>query len=106
MNKAKKTWNSITGAAARLCSALHRALCRVILAPVYLYRRFLSPLKGQGSCRFTPTCSAYCIEAVMEWGIAVGLALSIWRVLRCNPFCPGGHDPVPECPWRRKGDKK
>ena len=80
---------------------LHEYVCRVFLIPVHLYRKYLSPLKGQGSCRFTPTCSAYCIEAVMEWGILIGLALTLWRVLRCNPFCSGGHDPVPKCPWRK-----
>lgn len=98
MNKAKKLWNSVKKTAAWA----HRGLCRLVLVPVQLYRKFLSPLKGQGSCRFTPTCSAYCIEAVMEWGILIGLALTLWRVLRCNPFCPGGHDPVPECPWRKE----
>ena len=98
MNKAKKVWNR----AADTAAWLHRGLCRIVLVPVHLYRRFLSPLKGQGSCRFTPTCSAYCIEAVMEWGILVGLALTVWRVLRCNPFCRGGADPVPENPLRRK----
>ena len=81
---------------------IHTALCRSILIPVYLYRKFLSPLKGQSSCRFTPTCSQYCIEAVMEWGILIGLALTIWRLLRCNPFCRGGADPVPKNPLRRK----
>ena len=81
---------------------IHAALCRGVLVPVRLYRKFLSPLKGQGSCRFTPTCSAYCIEAVMEWGILIGLALTVWRVLRCNPFCRGGYDPVPKRKVRSK----
>ncbi len=78
---------------------MHRLLCQAFLVPVYLYRKFLSPLKGVGSCRFTPTCSAYCMEAVMEWGILRGLGLTLWRLLRCNPFCKGGFDPVPK---RRK----
>ena len=75
---------------------IHAALCRIFLIPVHLYRKYLSPLKGQGSCRFTPPCSQYCIEAVMEWGILIGLALTIWRILRCNPFGKGGYDPVPK----------
>ena len=75
---------------------LHTALCRIVLIPVQLYRKYLSPLKGQSSCRFIPTCSQYCIEAVMEWGILIGFALTTWRVLRCNPFGKGGYDPVPK----------
>ena len=50
-----------------------------------------------------PTCSAYAIEAFQEWGFFAGLGLTIWRVLRCNPFCKGGYDPVPE---RKKKNKK
>ncbi len=79
-----------------LASVLHTYLCRAVLIPVQLYRKYLSPLKGQGSCRFTPTCSQYCIEAVMEWGVLIGLCLTAWRILRCNPFGKGGYDPVPK----------
>jgi len=82
---------------------VHFLLCRAVLIPVFLYRRFLSPMKGQGSCRFTPTCSQYCIEAVTEWGIVIGLCLTLWRILRCNPFCRGGEDPVPK--RKRKEDR-
>lgn len=80
----------------------HLLFCKAVLLPVRVYRRFLSPLKGQGCCRFTPTCSRYCIDAVMEWGVVIGLALAAWRILRCNPFSKGGADPVPVCPWRRR----
>lgn len=62
---------------------------------VGLYRRFISPLKAP-CCRFTPTCSEYAIEAFRKRGFIVGLALSVWRVLRCNPFGKGGYDPVPD----------
>ncbi len=89
---------------ASLVRGLHDLLCRLVLVPVHLYRKYLSPLKGQGSCRFTPTCSAYCIEAVMEWGILAGLALTFWRVLRCNPFGKGGYDPVPKRKRNRDND--
>ena len=58
------------------------------------YRRLISPLKPS-CCRFTPTCSAYAIEAFEKRGFFVGLFLSCWRVLRCNPFCRAGYDPVP-----------
>lgn len=84
-----------------LCGRLHRGLVTLVLVPVRLYRRYLSPLKGQGSCRFTPTCSQYCIEAVQEWGVVVGLMLTAWRILRCNPFGKGGVDPVPPNPLRK-----
>ena len=46
------------------------------------------------SCRFQPTCSQYAIEAIDKYGVFKGGAMAIWRVLRCNPFCKGGYDPV------------
>jgi len=57
------------------------------------YQRFISPVLP-ASCRFTPSCSDYMIEAVRRRGFAVGVCMGIWRLLRCNPFCRGGHDPV------------
>ena len=48
-----------------------------------------------GACRFTPTCSAYALEAFTKRGFFVGLGLSVRRILRCNPFGAGGYDPVP-----------
>lgn len=45
-------------------------------------------------CRFEPTCSAYAIDAIRAHGVFRGLGFSIWRILRCNPFCVGGFDPV------------
>lgn len=75
--------------------SLHHLLREAVIVPIRLYRRFISPLKGTSTCRFTPTCSQYAMEAIREWGIIVGLALAIWRVLRCNPFGRGGYDPVP-----------
>ncbi len=65
------------------------------IALVKFYRKFISPLK-QPCCRFTPTCSEYALEAFRKRGFFVGLALTVWRVLRCNPFGRGGYDPVPE----------
>ncbi len=47
-------------------------------------------------CRFEPTCSTYAIEALKEHGFFRGLALSLYRILRCNPLCNGGWDPVPK----------
>ena len=82
--------------AAALAGKAHAGLAAVWCLPVRLYRKFLSPLKPAGSCRFTPTCSRYFLDAVREWGILIGTLMGIWRVLRCNPFSKGGHDPVPE----------
>lgn len=64
------------------------------IALIRLYRRFLSPLLPR-SCRFTPSCSEYALEAFAEWGFFRGLFLTVRRVLRCNPFCRAGYDPVP-----------
>ena len=60
-----------------------------------LYRKYISPLKPP-CCRFTPTCSAYAIEAFQKRGFFVGFGLTVWRILRCNPWSIGGYDPVPE----------
>ena len=62
---------------------------------VRFYQKFLSPLKGAPTCRFTPTCSAYAIEAFRKRGFFVGFGLTVWRILRCNPYCTPGYDPVP-----------
>jgi putative membrane protein insertion efficiency factor len=62
---------------------------------IKLYRKFLSPILPQ-SCRFTPSCSEYALEALEKHGAIKGTILSAYRVLRCNPFCRGGYDPVPD----------
>ena len=67
----------------------------VCIGLVRLYQKYLSPLKRNPTCRFTPTCSAYAVEAFTKRGFFVGGALTAWRILRCNPFCAGGYDPVP-----------
>lgn len=72
-----------------------RVLVAIVLSPVVFYRRWLSPLKGAPSCRYLPTCSEYAVEAVKTRGIVVGIALAVWRVLRCNPLFHSGYDPVP-----------
>ena len=70
---------------------------RVFVAPIRFYRRFISPLKPP-MCRFHPTCSQYAVEAVLTHGIFKGSRLAAWRILRCQPFAKGGHDPVPPRP--------
>lgn len=68
---------------------------RIVLAPIRFYRRVLSRLKPVPTCRFVPSCSAYAVEAVETRGVGVGLLLALWRVIRCNPLCRSGYDPVP-----------
>ena len=63
------------------------------MGAIRLYRRFLSPLFPP-VCRYTPSCSAYAMEAIEKKGLAVGLLRGLWRIARCNPFTRGGHDPV------------
>jgi len=58
------------------------------------YKLLISPL-FPSSCRFTPTCSEYSIEAVKKYGVIKGGILSIKRISKCHPFHPGGYDPVP-----------
>lgn len=57
------------------------------------YRKYISPLLG-ANCRFTPTCSEYAIQAYEKYNFFKATFLVIWRILRCNPFCKGGHDPL------------
>jgi len=67
---------------------------RVLMAFVKAYRLTLSPWIGS-ACRFTPTCSAYSLEALEQHGAAAGAYLTAARLARCHPWCAGGHDPVP-----------
>ena len=63
---------------------------------IRFYQRVISPLKSRPTCRFTPTCSAYALEAFHKRGFLVGLWLTVSRIARCHPFCAGGYDPVPD----------
>ncbi len=66
----------------------------LLILLVRIYRVVLSPLKGGPTCRFYPSCSEYALQALTRYGAIKGSALAIWRVLRCNPFNPGGYDPL------------
>ncbi len=66
----------------------------VALWLIRFYQRHISPYKPP-SCRFVPTCSQYAVQALEEHGFWKGSLLSLWRILRCNPFSKGGYDPVP-----------
>ncbi|PZG02263.1 membrane protein insertion efficiency factor YidD [Micromonospora deserti] len=76
---------------------------RVLTAPIIAYRRWISPALP-ARCRFYPSCSAYALEAVARHGAFRGAGLAVRRLLRCHPFHPGGHDPVPEPGGRRRAD--
>lgn len=60
---------------------------------IRLYQKFISPLFGP-KCRFTPTCSEYAVSALEKYGFIKGSWLAFKRILRCNPFCEGGYDPL------------
>ena len=67
---------------------------RVLMALIRGYRRYISPLLGK-HCIYTPTCSAYALEAIEKYGALKGCGLAAKRIARCHPFHEGGYDPVP-----------
>ena len=67
---------------------------RILVVLQRWYRRLLVPLFGD-VCRFEPSCSDYFLEAVRLHGYGKGIVMGVWRIVRCNPYCQGGHDPVP-----------
>lgn len=69
-------------------------LARPLIWLVRGYQLFISPFLAP-SCRFHPTCSHYVVEALQRHGAAMGLWLALKRIVRCHPWHPGGHDPVP-----------
>jgi putative membrane protein insertion efficiency factor len=70
------------------------AMRRFVIAVIGLYQLLLSPMIGQ-ACRFHPSCSQFAKEVVLKHGVLRGLALAARRIVRCNPWNPGGADPVP-----------
>ena len=69
-------------------------IARAMIGAIRWYQRFISPLLGH-NCRLVPTCSQYAIQALQVHGALKGTLLSVWRILRCNPFGKFGFDPVP-----------
>jgi len=67
------------------------ALRGVVLGPIRLYRRVLSPALP-ARCKYHPTCSQYAVEAIRRYGVLRGVVLAAWRLLRCNPWSHGGVD--------------
>ena len=78
-----------------MIAVLLRWARRLAIAPIRAYQRFLSPFTP-ATCRFHPTCSSYAADSILAHGICKGSLLSVWRILRCNPFTRGGLDPVPD----------
>ena len=68
---------------------------KLLLSLIRFYRRSISPLFPP-SCRFVPTCSEYAMQALATHGLVKGVLLTVWRLLRCQPFAKFGYDPVPE----------
>lgn len=76
---------------------------KILLLLIRFYQTAISP-HTLPKCKYYPTCSNYGLEAIERFGAIKGSALTVWRILRCNPFSRGGYDPVPE--RKEKGIKK
>jgi len=99
-NKAKNKEGEIKSGSKRNDSAHAKSKVNMILVFPFLtiikfYKLCISPMLPP-ACRFTPTCSDYALLALRRHGLVYGLFLSVYRILRCQPFCKGGYDPVPE----------
>lgn len=77
-----------------LWNYIKEALKWVLLVPIFFYQRCISPFTP-ASCRFTPTCSQYAVEAIRKHGPFKGFYLAVRRILRCHPWGGSGYDPVP-----------
>lgn len=73
---------------------ISRTIARLLILPIRFYQKFISPLTPP-SCRYTPTCSQYAVEALRKHGPIKGMYLAVHRLLRCHPWGGHGHDPVP-----------
>ncbi len=78
----------------RFLSELAALPARAMLCAIRFYRKHISPCLPP-SCRFYPTCSQYALTAISRYGALKGGFLAVKRILKCNPFHPGGYDPVP-----------
>ena len=68
---------------------------KILILLIKIYQRTLSPYLGK-NCRYSPSCSQYTIEAIVEYGAIKGGLMGIKRIIRCNPFSKGGYDPMPK----------
>jgi putative membrane protein insertion efficiency factor len=69
-------------------------MARLLIWMIKAYQVLLSPFFGQ-QCRFYPTCSQYALDAINKYGAITGAYYTVRRLLRCHPWCAGGHDPIP-----------
>ena len=87
--------NDITSRSGQWLRDAEMALARGLIFLIQLYRHMVSPLRLP-TCRFTPTCSQYAVEALTEYGLVRGSGLAAVRLAKCGPWHRGGWDPVPE----------
>ena len=73
---------------------ISRTMARLLILPIRFYQKFISPLTPP-SCRYTPTCSQYAVEALRKHGPLKGMYLAVRRILRCHTWGGHGYDPVP-----------
>ncbi|MDO4779468.1 MAG: membrane protein insertion efficiency factor YidD [Bacteroides sp.] len=78
----------------KVLNLLSKTLSTLLLLPIFFYRAVISPITPP-SCRYTPTCSKYAIEAIKKHGPIKGFVLAVKRIFRCHPWGGSGYDPVP-----------
>lgn len=93
MSRQEKTHTSVRWLK-RLSHWFNFSISQLLIAPIRFYQRVISPMTPP-SCRFTPTCSQYALEAIQKHGPIRGLYLAVRRILRCHPWGGSGYDPVP-----------
>jgi len=74
---------------------IYKGLKKLFILPIRIYQWTISPFLGS-NCRYSPTCSAYAVEAIEEWGPLKGIWLGLRRILKCHPWGAQGYDPVPK----------
>ncbi|WP_100065411.1 membrane protein insertion efficiency factor YidD [Miniphocaeibacter massiliensis] len=67
---------------------------KIAIFLIKFYQKNISPYWGSGCCKYYPTCSQYSLQAYSKYGFFKGTVLTVWRILRCNPFSKGGYDPL------------
>jgi uncharacterized protein len=87
--------NDITSQLGQWLHGAEAAVIRGLIFLIQLYRHMVSPLRLP-TCRFTPTCSQYAVEALAEYGLVRGIGLAAVRLAKCGPWHRGGWDPIPE----------
>jgi len=78
---------------------------RVLIALIRFYQKYISSGTSP-CCRFSPSCSHYGIQAIERFGALKGSIMTVWRILRCNPFSVGGYDPVPDINEKKRKNNK